>query len=158
MAVRKNDALALADELCKAYLAAALKRKSLDDAVPPCMANACQTGRPADVFKQLSKLADAFEDQRTDTFQDVLRRLRFTPRNAYTNFVSVAQSLFQDGIHWGRIVGLYVLGGAVAVECARRNMRGYVELVRGWFMTYVTENLLEWITEHGGWVSGESPG
>ena len=148
-----EDTQTLADELCKGYLAHSLRRKGLEDAVPPSMLDACRSGRPLAILTLLRELADSFEDRNPEAFQEVIRKLNVTARTAYPAFVAVAQELFNDGIRWGRIMGLYALAAAVAVECVRRKLKDYVQLVHDWLLTFMTDNLLEWINEHKGWVS-----
>lgn len=89
-------------------------------------AHACQSGRSATTFKHLLDLSDSFEDRDPEVFGG---EAQVHPYNGLHKLVSVAQVLFQDGIRWGRIVAHYALAGAATVECVRRNLPGYVELV-----------------------------
>jgi hypothetical protein len=147
-----DDTRTITDELCKAYLAHALRRKGLEDAIPQSMLSACQSGRPHAVLSILRDLADSFEDKNPEGFREMVRQLNINARTAYPSFMAVAQDLFQDGIRWGRIVGLYALAAAVVVECVRRKLNDYVVLVYDWLLTFMSENLLEWINDHNGWV------
>lgn len=97
-------------------------------------------------------LADGFEEQYTAEFSDMLQQLHITPNVAYPTFNAVAQELFIDGINWGRVVALFVFGGAIAIECCEKNMSHLIDSVYDWMSTYVQTHLEQWISSQGGWV------
>ena len=142
----------VADELCQEYLAHALARKGFGNTIPRTMADACRTADTSRIFKLLRPLADAFEDMNPDVFHDLVTSLHVTAETAYTKFVGVATELFADGVKWGRIVGLYALAGAVAVECVRRNWTRFIRLICEWVSMFIRQYLFDWIVDHNGWV------
>lgn len=148
----RSDTRRIADELCQGYIAHSLGRKGFSDAIPPRMAAACRSADTSRVLKRLQPLADSFEDSNPEVFRDLILRLDVTAETAYKSFVDTSLELFDDGIKWGRIVGLYALSAAVAVECVRRNLNRFIVKVYEWLFTFITDNLLEWIVDHSGWV------
>lgn len=101
----------------------------------------------------LREAADNFELRFTEAFSDLSSKLSITAFTAYHSFKSVMDELFNDGINWGRIVGLFVFGGALCVECIEKDMRHLVSRIADWMSTYLDEHISPWIQSHGGWVS-----
>lgn len=101
----------------------------------------------------LRNLGDDFERRYSAEFDNMVEQLNITPDMAYPTFMAVAQELFSDGINWGRIVALIAFGGAIAVECVTKEMDHLIDSIYDWVSTYITNNLEQWITSHGGWVS-----
>ena len=143
----------LANDLCRLYIAHALRKKGCTDSIPSSMdRRATSNARTDAVFDRLRELADAFEEHNPRAFEEMCAALRINAVTVYANFVDVASDLFSDGIRWGRVVALYAFSGALAVECARRDLKDYVASVNKWASEFVDENLVEWIGANGGWV------
>lgn len=105
------------------------------------------------VHRTLRALGDEFEERFRTQFEDMVNQLHITPNTAYSTFHQVVQELFIDGVNWGRIVALFGFGGAIAVECVNKEMPQLVDSIADWVSTYVENNLNQWITSSGGWVS-----
>ncbi|XP_011473713.1 bcl-2-like protein 1 isoform X1 [Oryzias latipes] len=99
----------------------------------------------------LKDSADEFERRFHQGFSDLSVQLHITPDTAYQNFKRVLDELFKDGINWGRVVGLFVFGGALCVECVERNMGELVSRIAEWMTQYLDEQISPWIHSHGGW-------
>lgn len=97
--------------------------------------------------------ADEFEELFTEAFSDLSSHLDFTPDTAYQRFKSVMDEVFQDGVNWGRIVGMFVFGGVLCVVCIEKNMSELVSRIADWMTTYLDEQVSPWIESQGGWVS-----
>lgn len=67
----------------------------------------------------------------------------------------IMDHIFEDQIHWGRIVGLFVIGGAMCVHCVENNKGELVCHIADWMTAYLDERLNPWIQSQGGWVSME---
>ncbi|XP_075996963.1 bcl-2-like protein 1 [Genypterus blacodes] len=99
----------------------------------------------------LQDAADRFEQRFTEAFSDLSSKLSITTFTAYHSFKSVMDELFKDGINWGRIVGVFVFGGALCVECVEKDMSHLVSRITGWMSTYLDEHIGLWIQSNGGW-------
>jgi len=87
-------------------------------------------------------------------FSEMCDQLHITPYNAQTQFVTIVNELFSDGIRWGRIVALFAFAGCLAVQCIEKEMPVLVDQVVEWTTTYADSHLISWIQQNGNWVSG----
>ncbi|XP_061919775.1 bcl-2-like protein 1 isoform X4 [Entelurus aequoreus] len=69
----------------------------------------------------------------------------------YGSFKMTMDQVFQDGINWGRIVGLFAFGGIICVKCAERGLSDLVPYIVDWMTNYLDEHISTWIQSHGGW-------
>lgn len=105
-----------------------------------------------DVKTALRDSADEFEELFTQAFSNLSSQLDITPDTAYHSFKSVMDEVFKDGVNWGRIVGLFVFGGVLCVECVEKDMSNLVPRIADWMTIYLDENIASWIQSQGGWV------
>lgn len=115
-----------------------------------------QTSQPPDdhleaVKTALRDSADEFEELFTQAFSNLSSQLDITPDTAYHSFKSVMDEVFKDGVNWGRIVGLFVFGGVLCVECVEKDMSSLVPRIADWMTIYLDENVNSWIQSQGGW-------
>lgn len=89
----------------------------------------------------------------TQSFRDVASHLNITPDTAQQCFESVMDELFRDGINWGRIIGLFVFGSAMCLDCIDSNMGELVPDIADWMTAYLDDHISLWIQRNGGWVS-----
>ncbi|KAJ0023266.1 hypothetical protein NQD34_003165 [Periophthalmus magnuspinnatus] len=101
----------------------------------------------------LTDSADEFEELFTQAFSNLSSQLDITPDTAYNSFKSVMDEVFKDGVNWGRIVGLFVFGGVLSVECVEKDMSILVPRIANWMTIYLDENIATWIQNQGGWAS-----
>lgn len=95
--------------------------------------------------------ADEFEELFTQAFSNLSSQLDITPDTAYHSFKNVMDEVFKDGVNWGRIVGLFVFGGVLCVECVEKDMSNLVPRIADWMTIYLDENIASWIQSQGGW-------
>lgn len=62
-------------------------------------------------------------------------------------FVSVC-----TGVTWGKIVSLYAVAGALAVDCVRHGHPAMVHLIVDCMGEFVHKSLVSWLKKRGGWV------
>lgn len=98
--------------------------------------------------------ADEFEVLYAQAFSSLSSQLDITPDAAYHSFKRVMDEVFEGGVNWGRVVGLFAFGGVLCVECAEKDLSHLVPRVADWMSTYLDEHIAPWITSAGGWVSG----
>lgn len=107
---------------------------------------------------ELSLIKEALRDSALEfelrfslAFSDLQRQLHLTPASAYRSFESVMDEVFRDGVNWGRVVGLFAFGGALAVECVDKEMSSLVSKIMDWMSLYLDNHIQEWIDQQGGW-------
>ncbi|XP_072308049.1 bcl-2-like protein 1 [Eucyclogobius newberryi] len=103
------------------------------------------------VKEALQDSANEFEELFTQAFSNLSSQLHITPDTAYNSFKNVMDEVFKDGVNWGRIVGLFVFGGVLCVECVEKNMGNLVPRIADWMTIYLDENIASWIQSQGGW-------
>ncbi|XP_023933050.1 bcl-2-like protein 2 [Lingula anatina] len=106
---------------------------------------------PTRLHQCMRLLGEEFEQRYRTVFQDLCGQLHLTQTTAYPAFFQIADEIFQDGVKWGRIVGLIAFGGALSVYCVEKEMPGLVENIIEWETTYLDTQLAPWIIQHGGW-------
>ncbi|KAJ0036447.1 hypothetical protein NQD34_005124 [Periophthalmus magnuspinnatus] len=104
------------------------------------------------VKEALRDSANEFELRFSRAFSDLHRQLHITPATAYQSFESVMDEVFRDGVNWGRVVGLFAFGGALAVECVDKEMSTLVARIVTWMTVYLDEHIQDWIDLQGGWA------
>lgn len=110
------------------------------------------TSRNSKVHHALKKLADNFDERYHAEFDSMVQQLNINPDIAYPTFLAVANELFIDGKNWGRVVALFVFGGAIAEECVDKHMEHLVDSINEWVAQYIQNSLEPWISSQGGWV------
>ncbi|KAJ0056462.1 hypothetical protein NL108_008041, partial [Boleophthalmus pectinirostris] len=66
-------------------------------------------------------------------------------------FMAVAQSIFADGINWGRIVALFHLAYKLIYRAITTNHIENIRLVISWVLQVIKDQLYSWIVQQGGW-------
>ncbi|XP_029363079.1 bcl-2-like protein 1 [Echeneis naucrates] len=103
------------------------------------------------VKEALLDSANEFELRYSRAFSDLHNQLHITPATAYISFENVMDEVFRDGVNWGRIIGLFVFGGALCVECVEKEMSPLVVRIIEWMTVYLDNNIQPWIQGQGGW-------
>lgn len=121
---------------------------SRDRRVPPSRGTDTQALKAA-----LRDEAHLFEERLTKESGGLYPNLILTSNNQ--NFKNIMDQTFEDKINWGRIVGLFVIGGAMCVQCVEDDKSELVCHIADWMTAYLDEHLNPWIQSQGGWVSME---
>ncbi|KAM7423547.1 hypothetical protein PAMA_000073 [Pampus argenteus] len=66
-------------------------------------------------------------------------------------FMTVARSIFVDGINWGRVVALYHLAFRLIHRALTTNHLENIRLIISWFLQFIREQLYSWLVAQGGW-------
>ncbi|XP_071331707.1 bcl-2-like protein 1 [Trachinotus anak] len=103
------------------------------------------------VKEALRDSANEFELRYSRAFSDLHNQLHITPATAYQSFANVMDEVFRDGVNWGRIIGLFVFGGALCVECVEKEMSPLVGRIVEWMTVYLDNRIQPWIQSQGGW-------
>ena len=76
---------------------------------------------------------------------------------AYDKFVQVCKKLFLSKRSWGHILALLCFGSEIAVaiiKLGKSGVENFLEKVVNFVVEFVVkEEIAQWITNHGGWVS-----
>lgn len=101
----------------------------------------------------LRKVTDDFEKKLTRACGDLSSYL--PSKISHQNFNNTMDQIFEGNVHWGVVIGLFVVGGAMCVQCVRNNHEELVCHIADWMTAYLDEHLEPWIQRQGGWVSVE---
>ena len=104
------------------------------------------------VGSALRSLADEFSSQFKEQFVEMCDQLDVNEATMKQTIEGVANELFNDGIKWARIVAFFVFGSELAIHCKKRNWPDLIDVIALSLSSYISEKLLPWIYDHGGWV------
>lgn len=62
--------------------------------------------------------------------------------------------IFFEGVTWGKVVSLYAVAGALAVDCVRHGHPAMVHTIVDCMGEFVRKSLISWLKRRGGWVRG----
>ncbi|XP_039547597.1 bcl-2-related ovarian killer protein homolog A isoform X1 [Pimephales promelas] len=108
-------------------------------------------GRTSDV----SLTGDELEYLRPNVYRNVARQLNITiaSENIVSDaFLAVAAEIFSTGVTWGKIVSLYAVAGALAVDCVRHGHPAMVHTIVDCMGEFVRKSLVSWLKRRGGWA------
>jgi len=57
-----------------------------------------------------------------------------------------------SGVTWGKVVSLYAVAGALAVDCVRHGHPAMVHTIVDCMGEFVRKSLIPWLKRRGGWV------
>ncbi|XP_051996920.1 apoptosis regulator BAX-like [Xyrauchen texanus] len=66
-------------------------------------------------------------------------------------FMSVARSIIEDGINWGRVMSLFHLAYQLICKALIENKLEVVKMIISWFSQFMKENIFHWVRLQGGW-------
>ncbi|XP_034469879.1 bcl-2-related ovarian killer protein homolog B [Hippoglossus hippoglossus] len=67
-------------------------------------------------------------------------------------FIGVATEIFATGITWGKVVSMYAVAGALAVDCVRQGRAINVHIIVDSLGQFVRKFLVPWLKRRGGWA------
>ncbi|XP_068197573.1 bcl-2-related ovarian killer protein homolog B-like [Antennarius striatus] len=67
-------------------------------------------------------------------------------------FISVATEIFSTGITWGKVVSMYAVAGALAVDCVRQGHPTTIHILVDSLGQFVRKFLVPWLKRRGGWA------
>ncbi|XP_017565278.1 apoptosis regulator BAX [Pygocentrus nattereri] len=99
------------------------------------------------VVEQLLKIADDLN--RNAEFQHLISTVE--ANCAQDVFMTVARSIFADGINWGRIVALFHLAYQLIYRALTQNHYEIIKTIISWVLQFIREHISAWIRQQGGW-------
>ncbi|XP_076144045.1 apoptosis regulator BAX [Alosa pseudoharengus] len=100
-----------------------------------------------EVVGQLLKIADDLN--RNAELQHLINTVQ--ANCAQDVFVTVARSIFSDGINWGRVVALFHLAYKLIFKALTQNHFEIIRHIISWVLQFIRENISAWIRQQGGW-------
>lgn len=110
-------------------------------------ANEGEVPHVKEVVEQLLKIAD--ELNRHAELQHLINTVQ--ANCAQEVFMTVARTIFSDGINWGRIVALFHLAYRLIYKALTQNHFEIVKNIISWVLQFIRENISAWIRQQGGW-------
>ncbi|XP_028257545.1 apoptosis regulator BAX [Parambassis ranga] len=100
-----------------------------------------------EVVEQLLKIADDLNKN-----AELQRLINQVQGNcAQDIFMTVARSIFADGINWGRVVALFHLAYRLIYKALTTNHLENIRMVISWVLQVIREQLYTWLVQQGGW-------
>eukprot|EP00112_Aurelia_sp_Birch-Aquarium-sp1_P015635 Seg3488.1 transcript_id=Seg3488.1/GoldUCD/mRNA.D3Y31 product="Apoptosis regulator BAX" protein_id=Seg3488.1/GoldUCD/D3Y31 len=85
----------------------------------------------------------------------LLDNVTITKDTAFETFASIAAQIFSDGvINWGRVVALFYFGYKMVIKVLFDG--GLLKTVIKWILRFISERLVQWIAQAGGWAACKS--
>ncbi|XP_076000068.1 apoptosis regulator BAX-like [Genypterus blacodes] len=67
-------------------------------------------------------------------------------------FLKVAFEIFSDGkFNWGRVVALFYFACRLVIKALVTHIPDIIRKIISWTLDYLRENVINWISEQGGW-------
>lgn len=100
-----------------------------------------------EVVEHLIKIADDLN--RNAELQRLINQVQ--GNCAQDVFMTVARSIFADGINWGRVVALFHLAYRLIYKALTTNHLENIRTVISWVLQVIREQLYGWLIQQGGW-------
>ncbi|KAM3865680.1 bcl-2-related ovarian killer protein homolog B [Diretmus argenteus] len=99
-------------------------------------------------------LGDELECMQPSLYRNVARQLNISVAMEHMvsdAFIAVATEIFSTGITWGKVVSMYAVAGALAVDCVRQGQPATVHTLVDSLGQFVRRFLVPWLKRRGGW-------
>lgn len=109
----------------------------------------------SEVSMVLLCLGDELECIQPSLYRNVARQLSISVamENMVSDaFIGVATEIFSTGITWGKIVAMYAVAGALAVDCVRQGHVNTIHVIVDSLGHFVRRYLVHWLKRRGGWM------
>ncbi|XP_010783866.1 bcl-2-related ovarian killer protein homolog A, partial [Notothenia coriiceps] len=109
----------------------------------------------AEVSLVLLCLGDELECIQPSLYRNVARQLNISVamENMVSDaFIGVATEIFSTGITWGKVVAMFAVAGALAVDCVRNGYPTTVQIIVDSLGQFVRKFLAPWLKRRGGWA------
>jgi len=107
---------------------------------------------PSPLCRFVADICTQLGEENAEFFNTIGDNMNVRQSNAKEVYISVCQTVFQDGIvNWGRIMSLITLAATFAVHLTKRGELGAVVKIPQWLGEVVDDELADWIVHRGGW-------
>ncbi|XP_008305565.1 bcl-2-related ovarian killer protein homolog A [Cynoglossus semilaevis] len=149
-----KELVSQAKALCRDYINSRLNRVGMGWTSPE-HGLASSSGTMREISSVLLWLGDELEYLRPNVYRNVARQLNITVASESVvsdAFLAVAADIFSTGITWGKVVSLYAVAGALAVDCVRHGHPSIVHTIVDCMGEFVRKSLTSWLKKRGGWM------
>uniref|UniRef100_A0A8C9VZL1 BCL2 family apoptosis regulator BOK a n=1 Tax=Scleropages formosus TaxID=113540 RepID=A0A8C9VZL1_SCLFO len=158
-----KELVSQAKALCRDYIHSRLNRANIGWPKPDQNLSG-SGGSLREVSSVLLWLGDELEYLRPSVYRNVARQLNITVASESVvsdAYLAVATEIFSTakrtkrkglGITWGKVVSLYAVAGALAVDCVRHGHPAMVHTIVDCLGEFVSKSLVTWLKRRGGWV------
>ncbi|XP_014328910.1 bcl-2-related ovarian killer protein homolog A [Xiphophorus maculatus] len=149
-----KELVSQAKALCRDYIHSRLNRAGIGWSRPE-QGVAASGGKLAEVSLVVQWLGDELEYLRPNVYRNVARQLNITVAVegvVSDAFMAVAADIFSTGVTWGKVVSLYAVAGALAVDCVRHGHPAMVHTIVDCMGEFVRKSLTPWLKKRGGWA------
>ncbi|XP_061550674.1 bcl-2-related ovarian killer protein homolog B [Phycodurus eques] len=150
----EKELVSQAKALCRDFIVSRLNQNGL--AWSKSELNLSPSGPAlADVSFVLVCLGDELERILPSLYRNVARQLNISvamETMVSDAFIGVATEIFSTGITWGKVVSMYAVAGALAVDCVRQGHASTVHIIVDSLGQFVRKYLAQWLKRRGGWV------
>ncbi|XP_028817267.1 bcl-2-related ovarian killer protein homolog A [Denticeps clupeoides] len=149
-----KELVSQAKALCRDYIHSRLIRAGIGWSKPEHGFSAAGVAL-AEVSSVLIWLGDELEYLRPNVYRNVARQLNIPVASESVvsdAFLAVAAEIFSTGVTWGKVVSLYAVAGALAVDCVRHGHPAMVLTIIDCMGEFVRKSLVSWLKRRGGWT------
>uniref|UniRef100_A0A8C8JWI2 Bcl-2 Bcl-2 homology region 1-3 domain-containing protein n=1 Tax=Oncorhynchus tshawytscha TaxID=74940 RepID=A0A8C8JWI2_ONCTS len=149
-----KELVSQAKALYRDYIHSRLNRTGIGLSKPKHQLSA-SGGMLGQVSSVLMWLVDELEYLRPNIYPNVARQLNITVESESVlsdAFLAVAAEIFSTGITWGKVVSLYAVAGALAVDCVRHGHPAMVHTIVDCMGKFLCKSLVSWLKRRGGWA------
>nr|XP_057928810.1 bcl-2-related ovarian killer protein homolog A isoform X1 [Doryrhamphus excisus] len=150
-----KELVSQAKALCRDYIQSRLSRAGIGWSKPEQTGLAASWGTQGEVSAVLLWLGDELEYLRPNVYRNVARQLNISVASESVvsdAFLAVAADIFSTGVTWGKVVSLYAVAGALAVDCVRHGHPAMVHTIVDCMGEFVRKSLSTWLKRRGGWA------
>ncbi|KAL2101693.1 hypothetical protein ACEWY4_003454 [Coilia grayii] len=140
--------------LCIEYIYSRLVREGLISPVTK-YEHLKSSGTPEEVFAVLLKLSDEMDSMCPYVYHDIAKQLNILVdmENMVSDaFFTVAMEISSSGMTWGKVVAIYALAGALAVDCVYQGHTEMVYTIVDSMGVLAYKCLAPWLMQRGGWM------
>lgn len=112
-----------------------------------------EAARYAEVARQLNEVARQIEADYSNELDQLVDSLNLVSEVAYDAFAAVAQTIIAKGITFSRILVLILFGWRVLKKVYSTGILGIVQRILEYILKFITDNVLAWVCEQGGWMN-----
>ncbi|XP_063073564.1 bcl-2-related ovarian killer protein homolog B-like [Engraulis encrasicolus] len=112
------------------------------------------SGTPEEVFAVLLKLSDEMESLCPYMYRDIAKQMniQLDVENVVADaFFTLAMDITASGVTWGKVVAIYALAGALAVDCVYQGQTAMIYAIVDSMGVFTYKYLSPWLLHRGGW-------
>ncbi|KAM8727438.1 bcl-2-related ovarian killer protein homolog A-like [Acanthopagrus latus] len=140
--------------LCRDYILSRLNQTGLGWSKAELNLSASNAAL-TEVSMVLLCLGDELESIQPSLYRNVARQLNISvamESMVSDAFIGVATEIFSTGITWGKVVAMYAVAGALAVDCVRQGHPSTIHIIVDSLGQFVRKFLAPWLKRRGGWA------